>query len=119
MDCPDNLVAKQSIDYGDVNGAFARAAHRIKARFRLHKGGGHSIETRGVAVASIRSTTRSRSTQHQAPHRARQILVAALGIGEQRIRVVAPDTGGGFGPKAAFHPRSWRCRPRRCCFDDR
>ena len=40
----------------------------------------------------------------QAPHRAKQILVAALGIGEQRIRVVAPDTGGGFGPKAAFHP---------------
>ena len=40
----------------------------------------------------------------QMPHRAKQILVAALGIGEQRIRVVAPDVGGGFGPKAVFHP---------------
>ncbi len=50
LDCPDNLVARQSIDYGDVDGAFANAAHRIKERFRLHKGGGHSIESRGVAV---------------------------------------------------------------------
>src|SRR5215207_1344786 len=50
LDCPDNLVARQSIDYGDVDGAFAQAAHRIKERYRLHKGGGHSIETRGIAV---------------------------------------------------------------------
>ena len=40
----------------------------------------------------------------QVPHRAKQILVAALGLAEQHIRVVAPDTGGGFGPKAAFYP---------------
>ena len=40
----------------------------------------------------------------QMPHRAKQLLVAALGIAESRIRVVAPDSGGGFGPKAAFHP---------------
>ena len=50
MDCPDNLVARQAIDYGDIDGGFAKAAHRFKARFRLHKGGGHSIETRGIAV---------------------------------------------------------------------
>ena len=31
LDCPDNLVARQSIDYGDVDGAFAKAAHRIGA----------------------------------------------------------------------------------------
>jgi carbon-monoxide dehydrogenase large subunit len=105
MDCPDNLVARQSIDYGDVDGAFAKAAHRIKARFRLHKGGGHSIETRGVAVRiDPVDDTLTIYVNTQAPHRAKQILVAALGIGEQRIRVVAPDTGGGFGPKAAFHP---------------
>ena len=28
----------------------------------------------------------------------------ALGLSEQQIRVVAPDTGGGFGPKATFYP---------------
>lgn len=105
LDCPDNLVARQSIDYGDIDGAFAKAAHRIKARFRLHKGGGHSIETRGIAVRiDPVDDTLTIHANTQLPHRAKQILVAALGIGEQRIRVVAPDTGGGFGPKAAFHP---------------
>ena len=61
LDCPDNLVARHLIDYGDVEGAFARAAHRIAERFRLDKGGGHSIETRGVLAASIPSTARSPS----------------------------------------------------------
>jgi carbon-monoxide dehydrogenase large subunit len=31
-------------------------------------------------------------------------MVEALGLTEQNIRVVAPDTGGGFGPKATFYP---------------
>src|SRR5215218_5365642 len=105
LDCLDNLVARQSIDYGDIDGAFARAAHRIKQHFRLHKGGGHSIETRGIAVRLepvdggliVHANT-------QVPHRARQILVEALGLSEQQIRVVVPDTGGGFGPKATFYP---------------
>jgi carbon-monoxide dehydrogenase large subunit len=79
--------------------------HRFKARFRLHKGGGHSIETRGIAVRPDPiDDTLVIYANTQLPHRAKQILVAALGIGEQRIRVVAPDSGGGFGPKAAFHP---------------
>lgn len=105
LDCPDNLVARQSIDYGDIEGAFAKAAHRVRERFRLHKGGGHSIETRGVAVR-LDPTDDSLTVfvNTQAPHRARQILVAALGVPERRIRVVAPDTGGAFGPKATFHP---------------
>ncbi len=105
LDCPDNLVARQSIDYGDIEGAFAKAAHRIKERFRLHKGGGHSIETRGIAVRPDPvDETLTVYANTQMPHRARQILVAALGLPESRIRVVAPDSGGGFGPKAAFHP---------------
>jgi carbon-monoxide dehydrogenase large subunit len=105
MDCPDNLVARQSIDYGDVDGAFTKAAFRLKERFRLHKGGGHAIETRGIVVRI--DPVDDMITVHantQVPHRARQVLVAALGLPEGRIRVVAPDTGGGFGPKATFYP---------------
>ena len=106
MDCPDNLVARQSIDYGDVDGAFANAAHRIKARFRLHKGGGHSIETRGdrgAARSGRRHARRSTPTPRCriAPSKSWSARSASP---SRRIRVVAPDTGGGFGPKAAFHP---------------
>ncbi|MBX9840748.1 MAG: molybdopterin-dependent oxidoreductase [Xanthobacteraceae bacterium] len=74
-------------------------------RYRLHKGGGHSIETRGIAVRPDPvDETLTIYANTQMPHRAKQILVAALGTAESRIRVVAPDSGGGFGPKAAFHP---------------
>ena len=38
------------------------------------------------------------------PHRAKAVLVQALGMPEHQVRVIAPDVGGGFGPKAVFHP---------------
>ncbi len=38
------------------------------------------------------------------PHRGKAVLVDALGLSEEKIRVIAPDVGGGFGPKAVFHP---------------
>ena len=83
LDCPDNLVARHVIDYGDVDGAFAKAAHRIAERFRLHKGGGHSIETRGV-VAALRSRRRRADGLGQHPDAApgEAVLVAALGLAE-------------------------------------
>ena len=105
LDCPDNLVARHAIDYGEVDGAFARATLRLAERFRLHKGGGHSIETRGVLARfdpAEDALTVWDSTQ--TPHRAKAILVAALGLAEHQVRVIAPDVGGGFGPKAVFHP---------------
>src|SRR6202040_2063410 len=40
----------------------------------------------------------------QMPHRAKAVLVKALGLAEHEVRVIAPDVGGGFGPKAVFHP---------------
>jgi aerobic carbon-monoxide dehydrogenase large subunit len=105
LDCPDNLVARTAIDYGDVDKVFAGAAHRVAERFHLHKGGGHSIEPRGVMAkfdAAEGALTMWDGTQM--PHRAKAVLVAALGLAEHQVRVIAPDVGGGFGPKAVFHP---------------
>ena len=105
LDCPDNLVAQHMLSYGDVDAAFAKPAHRIAMRFRLHKGLGGSIEPRGILArfdANENMLTVWDGTQM--PHRAKSILVAALGLGEHRVRVIAPDVGGGFGPKAVFHP---------------
>lgn len=105
LDCPDNLVARHVIEYGDVEAAFATAPHVVSEVFRLNKGGGHSIETRGVVVQFDKGEgllTVWDGTQM--PHRAKAILVAALGFCEHQVRVIAPDVGGGFGPKAVFHP---------------
>jgi carbon-monoxide dehydrogenase large subunit len=43
-------------------------------------------------------------TSTQTPHTVRVALAEILGIEERRIRIVAPDVGGGFGPKARLYP---------------
>jgi carbon-monoxide dehydrogenase large subunit len=105
LDCPDNLVAQIGIDYGDADQCFTGALHVIAEQFRLSKGGGHSMETRGV-VAHY-DDIEGRLTvwdSTQMPHRAQAILVAVLGLSENKVRVATPDVGGGFGPKGVFHP---------------
>jgi len=104
LDCPNNLVARHVIKYGDGPTAFNAAVHRVKDCFRLNKGGGHSIETRGVLARVDGEGRMTVWDSTQMPHRAKAVLVDVLGLSEERIRVVAPDVGGGFGPKAVFHP---------------
>jgi aerobic carbon-monoxide dehydrogenase large subunit len=105
LDCPDNLVAHTSVSYGDPAAAFASAAHVFSERFHLHKGGGHSLEGRGIVANFDRAAdflTVWNSTQM--PHRCKAILVDMLALSEHQVRVIAPAVGGGFGPKAVFHP---------------
>jgi len=105
LDCPDNLVAHWIVGYGDVEAAFARAAHRVAQTFRMHKGGGHSIEARGVVARFDRlENLLTVWDSTQMPHKAKRVLVDALGLTEQQVRVIAPDVGGGFGPKNPFYP---------------
>ncbi len=105
LDCPDNRVGHTVVRYGEVADAFDRAPHRVAACFRLDKGGGHSMEGRGLVArfdAGDERLTVWSSTQM--PHRAKALLVDMLGLDEHAVRVVAPDVGGGFGPKAVIHP---------------
>ncbi len=43
----------------------------------------------------------------QIPHILRFALAATLGISESKIRVIAPDVGGGFGGKLQTTPEEW------------
>jgi carbon-monoxide dehydrogenase large subunit len=45
----------------------------------------------------------------QIPHILRTLLAATLGIPEHKIRVIAPDVGGGFGGKIAVAPEEVIC----------
>jgi aerobic carbon-monoxide dehydrogenase large subunit len=105
LDCPDNLVAQTVVKYGEAVNAFTRATHILSEKFRIHKGGGHSIEGRGVIACFDQAAdllTVWSSTQM--PHRGKAVLVDMLALSEHQVRYIAPDVGGGFGPKAVFHP---------------
>jgi carbon-monoxide dehydrogenase large subunit len=103
-----NLVGTLSAAFGDVEGAFAGAAHRVKVEVDQHRGALASMEGRAVMAnwdeADRRLTVWSSS---QAPHALRAHLAAYLALSPDEIRVIAPDVGGGFGPKAAIYPEEY------------
>ncbi len=101
----NNLGARLQSRYGDIDGAFARAAHVVRSSVRMHRGGCHSMECRGVVAQYEAATDRlTLWTSTQAPHIVRRLLCEYLERDEHTTRVVAPDVGGGFGPKAMFYP---------------
>jgi len=101
----DNVAVHVTQRAGDPDAALAEAPHRLRERFTVMRGGGHSMETRGVAARYDEATgqlTVWDSTQ--SPHYVRNMLAYLYGMPEDDIRVIAPaDTGGGFGPKAQFY----------------
>jgi carbon-monoxide dehydrogenase large subunit len=101
----DNVVARFAMKYGDCAAAFGKAAHRFRETLFLHKALGGAIECRGV-VARHDPLTDSLTiwAGTQMPHRARNVLADLLRVEGDRLRVIAPDVGGGFGPKFICYP---------------
>jgi aerobic carbon-monoxide dehydrogenase large subunit len=63
------------------------------------------METRGVlAYRDAETDTLVIWTSHQNPYRVRDAVATVLGRPAERVRVMIPDTGGGFGPKGQVHP---------------
>jgi len=87
---------------GDVEGAFAAAAHRVSLRLRRHRVAGVPIEPRGIIARPESDGGLTFWASCQAPHRLRESLARALGIDRFAIRGIAPDVGGGFGVKTAL-----------------
>jgi aerobic carbon-monoxide dehydrogenase large subunit len=101
----DNLTAAFSTGYGDVDAAFAGAAHIIKESFWLHRGCANAIECRGCVGAYDPIDDRlTLWSSTQTPLVAARLLAELLGRDEGAVRVIAPEVGGGFGPKLVFYP---------------
>ncbi len=104
-DATDNLLAAFASTYGDVDAAFASAAHVIKESYWLHRGCAHSMECRGCIASHDEVDDKiTLWSSTQTPLVAARILAELLDREEASIRVAAPDVGGGFGPKLVFYP---------------
>ncbi|CAN5281947.1 molybdopterin-dependent oxidoreductase [soil metagenome] len=88
------------LETGDVDAAFSGADVVVKRRYIQQRLIPTAIEPRAVVVdpttASGEYTVYSAT---QVPHFVRIQMALVLGIPEQRLRVIAPDVGGGFGSK--------------------
>jgi carbon-monoxide dehydrogenase large subunit len=99
-----NIVATYKVNFGDAEAAFSKAAHVFHEKLWQHRGAGHPIEGRGILAefhATDESITVFASTQKS--HDLFQSLTALLDLDEARLRVKAPDIGGGFGPKLCVY----------------
>jgi aerobic carbon-monoxide dehydrogenase large subunit len=101
----DNVALSFKTGFGDVDAAFRQADARVRERFVIPRYVGMPIETRGVVAQwDARDGALTTWNGTQVVHFVQQGLVAALGLPAHKIRVIAPDVGGGFGTKANGYP---------------
>ena len=101
-----NVVYRGSSEFGDVDGAFAAAAHVVTGTFRQQRSCNVPLETRGGIAdfdAAAGGLTYTASTQN--PHGLRFALASLLGLSLGAVRVISGDVGGGFGQKMVVYPR--------------
>jgi carbon-monoxide dehydrogenase large subunit len=101
-DVPDNVCFDWG--HGDaaaVDAAFGRAAHVTKLEFANNRLIPNAMEPRAAnAVYTKHDDSYTLYVANQNPHVERLLMGAfVLGLPESRLRVIAPDVGGGFGSK--------------------
>jgi carbon-monoxide dehydrogenase large subunit len=88
------------LETGDIEGIFASAPVTVSERFRQQRLIPNAIEPRGVLAQHLPAQDEyTLWSATQIPHIARFWLAIVLGVPEARLRVIAPDVGGGFGSK--------------------
>ena len=97
----DNVMCR--FDVGDTaehtDAVFAAAEETLSFRLDIGRVMGTPMEPRGIIAAPDDEGRLTVWTSSQAPHAVRDGIAAITGLPQHRIRVVAPDVGGGFGLK--------------------
>lgn len=90
---------------GDLDAAFTGAPVVVKQRLINQRLAPVSIETRGIVAQYNRAMNELVMwSSTQIPHLTRTHVAELLGLPENRMRVIAPDVGGGFGSKLNILP---------------
>jgi aerobic carbon-monoxide dehydrogenase large subunit len=109
---PNNTIYSWRLgDKAATDAAFASAAHVTKIDFVNNRLIPNPMEPR-AAVAEYDSgvDALTLTTTSQNPHVARLVLSAFIGLApEHKLRVIAPDVGGGFGSKIFIYPEETVC----------
>src|ERR1041385_2557387 len=96
----DNIAYKMTAGEGDIDAAFAGAERTIKQRILHRRLAPIAMEPRGVLARYLpgeEELTLWSSTQ--IPHLMRTQVALMIGMPENKLRVITPEVGGGFGSK--------------------
>ena len=96
----DNVAFDFSLEKGEPGKAFAEADIVIEEELRFERQMAMTLETRGL-IADFNPGDGSLTVihAHQSPFQMQEVFSRHLNIPEHKIRVTAPDIGGGFGMK--------------------
>jgi aerobic carbon-monoxide dehydrogenase large subunit len=104
-DWPDNVVVAREIGSGDPDAIFATAPTVVEARFTMPRQTAAPMEGRAICARFDGDTGELTVwASSQAPHLFRTVLAGVLRLDEEKIRVIVPDVGGGFGVKLHYYP---------------
>ena len=109
-DLGDNECYTWSLTNGDIDRVFSDAPVVVKERYLHPRLIPNAIEPRGVVVQPAPfggDFTMYSATQ--IPHILRTTLGLTLGIPENRLRIIAPAVGGGFGSKLNVYSEEAIC----------
>ncbi|MGQ0570352.1 MAG: xanthine dehydrogenase family protein molybdopterin-binding subunit [Armatimonadota bacterium] len=103
-----NLAERLESVIGDPNRALAGAEVRLRRRFTIQRHTGVPMETRGL-VASYDAGAGLLTVwgPTKVVHFNRRVLADLLGVSDERIRLIEPDVGGGFGVRGEFYPEDY------------
>jgi len=99
-----NELIAYDFKIGEVEDALEKADFVIKEKITRHRYAAAPIETRGyVANYDLFSKTMTYYASTQTPHILRTLISQSISIPEDKIRVIAPNVGGGFGQKIPLY----------------
>ncbi|HEV2777513.1 MAG TPA: molybdopterin cofactor-binding domain-containing protein [Solirubrobacteraceae bacterium] len=93
---------------GDIEEALANSEVVVERRIVNHRTAGGAMETRGV-IAEFRGGQLTVWSSTQVPHLLRLFYAVQMGISEDKVRVIAPEVGGGFGSKLQITAEETMC----------
>ena len=104
-DVPNNIAFTWAVAGGDADAAFANAEVTVSDTITLPRLIANPMEPRSAVatyLAPMGELTLWSTTQN--PHIARFLSSVVTGVPEHKVRVIAPEVGGGFGSKLPYYP---------------
>ena len=104
-DVPNNIAFTWAMAGGDTDAAFSEADVTVSDTITLQRLIANPMEPRSAIaqwVAATGELTLWNTSQN--PHIARFLTSVVTGVPEHKVRVIAPEVGGGFGSKIPYYP---------------
>ena len=100
----DNVAAQFQVELGDPEGAFGAADLVVGSRLTIARQAGVPMETRGALARYHSESGLTLWSSTQNPHPLRNAVAKVAGLDTDKVRVIVPDVGGGFGIKGVLYP---------------